>query len=327
MNQTFQSIRVGIFFILGLALIYAVYTVIGERQFRRAEGYLLTAEFDDIRTLTTGADVRMAGVRIGEVAATGLSNGRGQVTLRIDPAVRIPADSVARIQMASLLGQNYVAVEYGSAAETLAGGHAIRTEAGPDFNQILGELQRLGERINRIADSFGGLGDSGLGELFGNLNRLVTDNRGRFDSVMTNLDELTTKLNQGQGTLGRLINEDGLYTEVMAVVTDFRSASEDLKGALSGVRDLIAKVEAGEGTLGRLLVDDTIAGDLQAAMANLREFSDKLNSGQGTLGLLVTDDALYRDLKGLLDRAGQALDSVGDAGPISALGAVSGALF
>ena len=33
MNQAFQSIRVGIFFVLGVVLIYAVYTVIGTRQF------------------------------------------------------------------------------------------------------------------------------------------------------------------------------------------------------------------------------------------------------------------------------------------------------
>jgi len=327
MNQTFQSIRVGIFFVLGLALIYAVYTVIGSRKFGEAEGYSVIAEFDNIRTLTPGADVRMAGVRIGEVGSTELAEGRGRVTLRIDPAVQIPSDSVATISMASLLGQNYVSVSYGQAPDMLGDGSAILAEAGADFNEILAEVQKLGERLNSIADGFSGFGGDGMGDLFTNLNDLVTDNRTRFDNVMVNLESLTTKLNSSEGTLGKLINEDGMYTELMSVVGELRSASGDMQEALSGAREVIDKVQAGEGTLGKLLVDDSIARELEVTLANMREFSEKLNSGQGTLGKLVTDDELYNDLRSMLNKADQALDSMGDSGPITAVGAVSGVLF
>jgi phospholipid/cholesterol/gamma-HCH transport system substrate-binding protein len=327
MNSTFQSIRVGIFFVLGLILIYAVYTVIGSKSISSDKGYTLTAEFDNLRTLTTGADVRMAGVRIGTVTGTSLVDGRGQVTLSVDPTVSIPDDSVASIVMASLLGQQYLAVEYGQSSASLGEGDEILAEASPDFNEILGEVQKLGEKLNSIADGFSGLGDTGMGDLFTNLNELVDENRTRFDTVMTNLEELTTKLNEGQGTLGKLINEDGMYTELMSVVEDFRGASNDMQEALAGARDIMDKVQAGEGTLGRLLVDDSIARELEATVANMKSFSEKLNSGEGTLGKLVSDDSLYVELRSMLNKADQALDSVGDSGPITAVGAVSGALF
>lgn len=327
MKNTFQSIRVGIFFVLGLILIYAVYTVIGSNRIGGENGYGVTAEFDNLRTLASGADVRMAGVRIGTVTATSLVEGRGQVTLNIDSAISIPEDSVATITVASLLGQNYISVEYGQSAESLADGDTIATKAGPDFNEILGEVQKLGEKLNSIADGFSGMGDTGMGELFTNLNNLVVDNRERFDTVMTNLEELSTKLNGGEGTLGKLINEDGMYTELMSVVEDFRGASDDMQEALAGAREIMDKVQAGEGTLGRLLVDDTIARELEATVANMKNFSDKLNSGEGTLGKLVTDDSLYVELRSMLNKADQALDSVGDSGPITAVGAISGALF
>lgn len=327
MNQTFQSIRVGIFFVLGIVLIYAVYSVIGSGDLASDKGYKVTAEFDNIRTLTPGSDVRMAGVFIGKVVSTELEGGRGQVTLSINPDVEIPADSVASIAMSSLLGQNYVSVAYGSGADTLTDGARIPTVEGADFNEILGEVKQLGERLNSLADGFSGLDGSGMGDLFSNLNALVTDNRARFDTVMANLEDLTTKLNNSEGTLGKLINEDGMYTELMSVVGDFRSASTDMRESLAGARDLLAKVEAGEGTLGRLLVDDTIATDLEATIANMKAFSEKLNSGEGTLGKLVTDDTLYVELRGMLNKADQALDSMGDSGPITAVGAISGALF
>ena len=327
MNQTFQSIRVGLFFILGLVLIYTVYAVIGSGQLGKDDGYAVIAEFDNVRTLTAGADVRMAGVRIGEVAATELADGRGRVTLRIEESVRIPADSVATITMASLLGQNYISVSYGTSGDSLADGASIASEAGADIGEILGQIQQLGEKLNTMADGLSGLGGEGLGELVGNLNALVTDNRGRFDTILQNLETLSIKLNQAEGTLGKLINEDGLYNEVMTLVGDLRSASQDMETALGGARDIIAKVQAGEGTLGKLLVDDSIANELELTMANLRSFSDKLNSGEGTLGKLVSDDTLYRELRSMLNKADQALDSMGDSGPITAVGAVSGALF
>lgn len=325
MNQTIHTIRVGIFFVLGLALIYAVYSVIGSKSFRKAEGYVVYATFEDLRTLSPGADVRMAGVRIGEVAQTSLADGRGRVALRIDPSYEIPDDSVARIAMASLLGQSYVAVQYGISDRMLGGGRDISTESGPDFNAILGEVQKLGQQLNSIASQFGDFSE--MGELFRNLNNLVVDNRERFDSAMADLVSLTTKLNRAEGTLGRLINDDTLYTELMDVVGQLKSAAGDMGETLGGARDLIAKVEAGEGTLGRLLSDDTIARELEVTASNLRAFSEALKSGDGTLAKLVNDDSLYRQLTGLLGKAEQALDGLGDAGPITALGAVSGALF
>ncbi len=327
MNQTFQSIRVGVFFALGLALIYLVYAVIGSNQLGKSDGYTIVAEFDDIRTLSAGAEVRMAGVYIGEVSKTELVDGRGQVVLQIEEEIRIPADSVARISMASLLGQNYLSVEYGPAAESLKDGDQILSEAGADFNDILADIKSLGEKLEGIADSFSGFGGGEMGELFTNLNDMVTDNRERFDTVMVNLEDITSQLNGTEGTLGKLINDDQMYEEILVVVAEMKTVQEDMDYALSSARELIEQVKAGEGTLGMLLVDDRIAVELEETMANMREFSEKLNSGEGTLGKLVSDDTLYVELRSMLKKADTALDSMGDSGPITAVGAVSGALF
>jgi phospholipid/cholesterol/gamma-HCH transport system substrate-binding protein len=327
MNSTFQSIRVGLFFVLGLALIYTVYSVIGSKSLTSDEGYGLTTVFDNIRTLTPGTDVRMAGVRIGEVTETTLKAGRGEVRLRINEGVEIPSDSIATIAMASLLGQNYLSVDYGKSSVLLTEGDELLAEDSPDLNTILKDFEALGEGLDSALGGFSGLGGEGLGELIENLNGLVSENRGRVDTILVNLEEITTKLSSGEGTLGRLINEDDLYVEAMAVVGDLRSSAEELRTSLGGTRDLIDRVQAGEGTLGRLLVDDTIANELETTVANLRAFSEDLKNGEGTLGKLVSDDTLYTELRGILNKADQALDSVGDSGPITSVGALSGALF
>lgn len=327
MKNGMESIRVGIFFLLGIALIYAVYAVIGGGRLASSDGYAVRATFEDIGTIAEGADVRMAGVRIGQVETTRLEAGKGVLVLRIQEDVEIPADSVARLTQSSLLGQSYVDMEYGSAGERLEAGDEMLAETGATFGEILAELQRAGENLNKALDGFGEANFGNVGELVDNLNTLVTDNRDRFDNLMTNMEELSIKLNRGEGTLGKLINEDGLYTELTATVGDFRTAAGDLQESLAGVKELTEQVRSGEGTLGRLLTDDNIVEELETTAANLREFSENLRDGNGTLGKLVNDDSLYFKLQGMVDKADQALSGVGDSGPITAVGAVSGALF
>jgi phospholipid/cholesterol/gamma-HCH transport system substrate-binding protein len=209
----------------------------------------------------------------------------------------------------------------------LENGDTLLSEETADFNDVLSQIGDLGAQISSIAEGFSGLGGEDLNELISNLNGLVVDNRERFDTIMTNLESVTVKLETGEGTLGRLINEDAVYEDLVGIMDDFRTASSDFETTLADVRELVSGVKAGEGTLGRLLVGEEFADSLQETVTSLRNFSEDLASGKGTLGKLVTDDSLYLELQSMLRKADQALDSVGDSGPITAVGAVSGALF
>ncbi len=86
-------------------------------------------------------------------------------------------------------------------------------------------------------------------------------------------------------------------------------------------------MKSGKGALGVLLYDEPTAASLKVSVNNLREVSDKLNSGQGTLGKLISDDSLYLSVQSTMKKADRALEGMGDSGPITAVGAVAGALF
>lgn len=328
MKHSLQAIRVGVFFALGLVLIYAVFSVIGDHDFGGERGYSLEARFGNVATLTEGTDVRMAGVRIGAVRSISLVEGTGQVVLMIRPDVSIPSDSTATIGVASLLGQNYVAITYGDATTaTLQDGDRIEVIETADFNDIMRQVGDLGERFGSVADSFAGFGGDDMGSLFSNLNGLVTDNRERIDGIVANLETITRQLSAGEGTLGKLIADDSAYDELVAMVAEIQAAAADARTLIADAGTVLTDVREGGGTVGRLLYDDALANELEATMVNIRSFSEKLNSGEGTLGKLVTDDSLYRELQAMLQKADQALDAVGDSGPISAVGAAAGALF
>jgi len=332
MNTVFNTTRIGLFFIFGVALIYAVFTTLGQRSFEKTKGYEIHAVFSDLSTISNDDEVRMAGVKIGRVKETGLKDGQGVATLLIDEAYNsIPKDSVASIAVSSLLGQDYISIRYGNPENgMLKKGDAIETKHVASFNEVMEQVSDLGEKLNKIADGFSGLGNLG-GEgddnLFTNLNHLVTDNREKLDNIITNLDVVTEQLRGTEGTIGKLINSPEAYDEMLATVENIREAAKSANETISGAKELLNKIDSGEGTLGMLMTDTQMGHDLKSTLANFQEFSEKLNNGQGTLGKLVNDDALYLELRGMLNKAEQALDSMGDSGPISALSTAGTALF
>lgn len=97
-----------------------------------------------------------------------------------------------------------------------------------------------------------------------------------------NVSVITDGLREGKGTLGKMINDDAMYTKV----TD---AFSSLKGAGDNVNGLVADVRAGKGTLGKFVTDDKLYADVLDVVGNLKE-------GKGTLGKLLTDEEMYTNL-------------------------------
>jgi phospholipid/cholesterol/gamma-HCH transport system substrate-binding protein len=330
MTTTQNTARVGLFFLLGLALIWVTYETLGDGNALKKRGYNLVAGFDNLKELKAGDDIRMAGVKIGAVESTRLAGRRAEAVLRIDPAVQIAGDATATISSAGLLGTNYISIDLGSpGVAPLAAGAEISTQTSPDLNTIMTQLGELG---NKLEGALGSIGDAMGGKegepgLLQRINTLLTDNSAKVDATMTNLQEITHKVNQGEGTLGKLINDPSLHDDLLATVGELKVAAGDARNFMAEAQTLVTQVKSGQGTLGTLIYDEQAGNDIKAVASNLKELSDKLAKGEGTLGKLINDDSLFREAQGTLRKADRALDGMGDSGPITAVGAVAGALF
>jgi phospholipid/cholesterol/gamma-HCH transport system substrate-binding protein len=330
MNNAQQTARVGLFFLLGLALTWVTFETLSGGTLFKDKGYTLIAGFDSLKELKQGDEVRMAGVKIGTIEKTRLAGRRAEAVLRIDPSVKVASDATASIVMAGLIGTNYVAIDLGSAAAApLADGAEIQTRVTPDINTIMTEIGNLGQKLEGALSAFGTTlnGDGKGSGLFQKLDKIVTDNSARVDTTMANLQEITTKLNKGEGTLGKLINDPALHDELIAAVDEIKSTATQAKGFITDAQGIIAQVKSGQGALGTLVYDETTANNLKATVANLRSVSDKLAKGEGTLGKLINDDSLYTSAQATLKKADRAIDGLGDSGPITAVGIVAQSLF
>ncbi len=325
-----QTARVGLFFLLGLALIWVTFETLSGGKVFKDKGYQIVAGFESLKELKEGDDVRMAGVKIGTVASTRLAGRRAEAVLRIDSDVKIKEDATASIVMSGLIGTNYIGVDLGSAgAGDLRPGAEIHTKVTPDINSVMTQLGSLGAKLEDTLGSLGtAMNGNGKGPgLLQKIDKLVSDNGENVTATMANVRQVSEKLNKGEGTLGKLINDPKLHDDLVASVAEIKSTATEARNFVADAQNIVDQVKAGRGTLGALVYDDTTGNNIKVTAANLRSVSDKLARGEGTLGKLINDDSTLRDAQAVMKKANTALDGLGDSGPITAVGIVAKSLF
>jgi phospholipid/cholesterol/gamma-HCH transport system substrate-binding protein len=110
-----------------------------------AGGYQVSARFGEVGSLAPGADVRVAGVKVGAVSKVELDPKTflAKTVFTLDPAVQLPADSTAKITSDGLLGGQHVSITPGGATDNLkAGGEIANTQGAVDLFSLIGRVLR-----------------------------------------------------------------------------------------------------------------------------------------------------------------------------------------
>ena len=148
MKNTLET-RLGIFVALAvIAAVLIMETVGGVERFRR--GYRLFADFNNVQELKKGDRVKMAGVEVGRVEDIGLeeTNNKVRVTLKLRRKVIVRTDSTATIKFTGLMGQNFVAVDFGSPNSPRARDGAVLTSAEqPDLSAIMQKMDNVASGV------------------------------------------------------------------------------------------------------------------------------------------------------------------------------------
>ncbi|HEV7265993.1 MAG TPA: outer membrane lipid asymmetry maintenance protein MlaD [Falsiroseomonas sp.] len=103
----------------------------------------LTARFDRIDGLAPGADVRIAGVKVGSVVDQRIDRETflAVLTFRLDGSLRIPDDSSAEIASEGLLGGRFVSIVPGGSERIIAdGGQITITQSALSLESLLGRF-------------------------------------------------------------------------------------------------------------------------------------------------------------------------------------------
>ena len=128
--------------VLVIAAIFLVFAY-STADIRRIQGYPITMRFDRIDGLRLGGDVKMSGVKIGSVVQESLDPDTflAVVTVHIDPSVKLPDDSSAKILSEGLGDEKYLALVPGASEAMLPPGGEIQyTQGSVDLIGLIGRL-------------------------------------------------------------------------------------------------------------------------------------------------------------------------------------------
>jgi phospholipid/cholesterol/gamma-HCH transport system substrate-binding protein len=112
---------------------------------RQGHGYAVEARFGQVGALAPGANVSVAGVKVGTVTSIDLDPKTylAIVRLDLDPKVPLPEDSTAKITSDGLLGGAHIVIEPGGAPGNLkAGGQIENTQGAVDLFGLVGQMLR-----------------------------------------------------------------------------------------------------------------------------------------------------------------------------------------
>jgi phospholipid/cholesterol/gamma-HCH transport system substrate-binding protein len=130
--------------VLTVAAIFLVYAVMHSgRSPATRDGLQLTARFDNIDGISSGSDVRIAGVRVGSVTGSRIDpvTFGAELILRVDRSLQLPTDTSAEVTSEGLLGGKYISLVPGGSDQYLAdNGRITETQGSVSLEALLGRF-------------------------------------------------------------------------------------------------------------------------------------------------------------------------------------------
>jgi phospholipid/cholesterol/gamma-HCH transport system substrate-binding protein len=199
-GMTGTAVRFAVFAAFTLGLTAFIGAQIAKIQF--GDTYHVVAEFDDVAGLDTGDDVKIAGVKVGQVSGIDTTDeGTARVTLSLDEGVQVPTDSEAAVRWRNLLGQRVVYLYPGQEESALGDGDEVgRTRSVVDIGALIDELggvvgaidpNQFNQLITAVAQAVDG-NEARVGELLDGAGSLLSVLSERDETIQGLLDDFNT---------------------------------------------------------------------------------------------------------------------------------------
>ncbi len=327
-----KVVGAGVFVVVGLLLFTAGLFLIGERRMLFAERFSVYTEFASLGQLTSGAIVRVAGADAGEVTEIQVPRSpegkfRVKMEIREDLHQLIREDSLAVTQTEGLVGAIFINIQTGTEARPeVPEGGTIPSREPFDLADLLQQASETATLVQSTVEALRGDIETSVEQvalMAQNAQGLLQDIRPDITAMAQNGNRITAsteqligRINAGEGTLGKFINDDTLHRRVVEIADqskEIMAQSEDVMAnvklvsdeARRAISDFRSKDGPAQGLLGDMRVTLLQAREATADMADnmeamkhnflLRGFFNK----RGYFDLDAISPAEYR--KGVLE--------------------------
>jgi phospholipid/cholesterol/gamma-HCH transport system substrate-binding protein len=227
-------------------------------------GYV--ARFTDVTGLNEGDDIRMSGVRIGQITDISVVDDKwADVRFEVEASRQLPKSVTAPIKYRNLIGQRYIALAVGSGDTNavLRPGDTIpldRTQPALNLTELFNGFQPL----------FQALQPDEVNKLAGELIQVLQGEGGTIDSVLAHTASLASTIASKDKVIGKVIdNLNTVLTTVNERTTEVSGLIDQLQRLASGLAAQRQPIGDAIGALGDLT--ETTAGLLSSVRPPIKE--------------------------------------------------------
>lgn len=263
MNEinTTKRMAVGIFITLGILILVAAVFTIGGQHKAFVKSVRVHILFDNVEGLQPGNNVWLSGMKVGTVKSINFYHkSQVAVTLNIEKkaAPHIADDSRARISTDGLIGNKIVVISGGTeGARPIADNDSLHSEHLPGTQEMMATLQASNANLLEITG---------------------------------NLKTISKRLSDGQGTIGKLINDPAIADHLNTSIDHLRMAAVGSEQLIANLEDFSARLKQPGGLASQLATDTTVFNRIKGAAARLNEAADQ--AGEFTTSLKKAGDGL-----------------------------------
>ena len=279
-KTTSQKIRLGLFVIVGLLIFVLATYLIGDKQKMFGNTSHLETVFTNVNGLQIGNNVRYSGVNVGTVRGIEMINDTNiKVDMIIDNAIfkYIKKDAVATIGSDGLVGSMIINVLPGK-------GIKPSVEPGDEIRSI-----------NRISTD----------DLLNTLSKTNTNAALLTENLLT----ITKKINDGKGSIGLLLNDTEIATDLKETMNYLKISGRETAIATKNLNKILESMNNKDNVIG-VLKDTAVANNIKTIVSNLDRSSLEINrvitnlnktilnikDGKGALNYLSNDPKLVHKI-------------------------------
>jgi phospholipid/cholesterol/gamma-HCH transport system substrate-binding protein len=281
MNETSARRRVivGLFILVGLLVLLGGILIIGNLHETFIKKIKIIAVFEDVNGLQSGNNVWFSGVKIGNVSRMQFyGKSQVKVTMRIEEksVQYIRKDSKVRVGTDGLIGNKIIVISGGTeGAGPVEEGDTLGIENVISTDDIMNTFQQNNKNFLEITNDF---------------------------------KTISHKLANGEGTVGRLLDNDSLYFTIAQAVTSISAASIQARNMINTLAAYTERLNRQGTLLNELTTDTLVFSSMRSSLVKLDRIADTASmlitnlkqassNPKSPLGILLHDEQSGASLK------------------------------
>ena len=279
-----ERTKLGAFVAGGSALFLLAVLFIGNASNFFNKTFVVSAIFKNVEGLKEGDKVWLSGVQIGVVKTVRIVHvGKVSVNLSLREKQNefIRKNASASIGSDGLIGNRIVVIQPGDSPTIIQEDDTLNAVSPADTQQLINIAKEVGENTK---------------------------------SVTFDLKSISSKIKNGQGLIGELLNEGPFAKDLRQTVANFKASGENIAKASDEIKDVAEDMKRGKGLVPALLSDTSYVSAFKQAIFNIKKVSanaatisknlegitTKMNDKNNTVGVLLADTTVAHQIKTII---------------------------